>query len=154
MHTVKVSSIVSAMADKELRSTGIASCMRHRKYAGIVKLILSIGLTINRVSRAPSSITFWAAALDHKIVKYPVKGQSVVKTFFSEVSKIFHSIWCIFFEELQFHYSFPGVYLGIHSLFLLVIEEREYKNNGKENANELSFIVHRYIGDKQQNILF
>lgn len=82
MIPVEMGSRLPAMTNEELRSTGIASRMRHRKHSTVVKLILASQLTINVITGSSTASALWTTALDHKIGNYPVEDKSVIEAFF------------------------------------------------------------------------
>lgn len=79
---VEVAGVLTAMADKELRSAGVSSGMGHGEYATVVVLVIAIQLTINCVTGSARPCAVRASALDHEIWYYPVKSQSIVKSAF------------------------------------------------------------------------
>lgn len=108
MVAIEVLRILAAMADKELGASGVAAGMRHGKNAAVVVLIFTFKFAVDGIPGASSAIAYRTSALNNKVWYYPMETKPVVKAFFSQVDKIFHCFWSVFFIELHFHGAFVG----------------------------------------------
>lgn len=108
---VEVCGVLSAVADEELRSAGVAARVGHREHATIVALISTVELAFDLVPRTTAASAVRAPALDDEVRNHAVKREPVVVTLAGEVTEVLHGVWSIGVEELDDHVtlrSFDG----------------------------------------------
>src|SRR5690554_407029 len=124
MLTVKMSRVVSAVTNKKLAASGVASGMRHTQNTTIVVLVIAIELTGNLVTGTTGTnlgvarlTRVGTAALNYKVGNHPMKSKAVVITFFGQFYKVSHRSGRIFMVKINFHYSLGSMNLStFHSL--------------------------------------
>src|SRR5690606_41172826 len=130
--SVQVLGVFPAVADEELGSARISSCMRHGQYASVMVLVVPCSFTIYFITWPPCTVSYRTASLDHKVWDHPMEGKPVIKTFLREFYKIVHRIGSIVLVKLHFHYSFFSMYFCcFHKMFF-------YKN--RKYINDLNFL--------------
>ena len=107
--SVEVRGVLAAVADEELRTTGIATSMRHREDAAIVLLVSTRNLALDLVARAAGACALRATALDDEIRDHAVKGESVVEALRGEVTEVLHGVWGVGVVELDVHVAPYGL---------------------------------------------
>jgi len=117
---IQVFGVLSAMTNKELSTPRVSSAMRHAQYTTVVILIFTVQLTIDLVTRASIADAVGTTTLNNKIGDHAVKSKAIIKTFFSQVCKIFNGIGCVLFKELHLHYTLIGVDFSYFHAQLLV----------------------------------
>src|SRR5690606_29788359 len=80
MIAVKMSGVITAMTDEKLRTTGITSCVSHRKHSTVMILIITFQFTIYFISWTTCSwhtrralTCIGTTSLNYKIRKYSVE---------------------------------------------------------------------------------
>ena len=86
------------MNQKKLRSTGIATGMRHAQYAKFVVLVISVEFTIDGIARASRPDALGAPALRDESRDDPVKFELVVESFLRELNEVSDGFRCVFLE--------------------------------------------------------
>lgn len=64
-------------------------------------LILTRKLAVYVITWATTAGALWTTTLDHKIGNDAMEYQAIVKPLFSEIRKVLHRVWCIFFKKLD-----------------------------------------------------
>jgi len=120
VYTVKVLSVLTVVADEELRATSVPASMSHGKHSSVVVLTLRRGLALycpTRSTRTNTRVTEIAAirtsTLYDKIRNDTMETQSIIEARLGEFHKIGNRIWCFFLVKLDFHRAFCGLYYSV-----------------------------------------
>ena len=150
MIAVEMPGIHPVVTNKELRSTGIATCMSHRENPSVVELILPIEFTFNGIARSTGACAIGTASLHYEIRNNPVENQPIVIAAFGQFYKIGYRIRGILFEEVHLHYPFLRMdFCFILAVLRLVVgakiansAERSVKNPHlcRTNSSEMEHI--------------
>jgi hypothetical protein len=119
----------SAVHQKELRASGIATGMCHGQNTQIMGVIFSVEFAVNGISWSTASPAVWAAALGNKSGDYTMKRQSVIKAFFGQFDKVRDSLRGVFFEELNGHVPFVCGYFCLHGFAVFALGSASRKSD-------------------------
>lgn len=107
---VEVFCVFTVIANKKLRSSRVAACVRHGQHALVVNLVWAGQFTFDGISWPTVAKAIGASALYHKVRNHPMKDKAIIEAFLRQVGKIFHGFGGILFEELDLHYSLFRMY--------------------------------------------
>ena len=120
---VQVRRRLAAVHDKELRSTGVASGVRHGQHAQIVVLVFAVQFAVDGVAGTAVADAVGAAALCHESRNDAVKLQPVVEAVFREFDEVGDRVWCVLFKEFHGHGAAVGGDFCVHGESIVVNEK-------------------------------
>jgi len=106
---VEVRGVLAAVAHEELRTTRIATGVRHREDAAIVTLVAAAHFALDLVARTTGAGALRAAALNHKVRDHAVERESVVEALRGEITEVLHGVWGVGVVELDVHVALRGL---------------------------------------------
>ena len=109
MNSVEMCRALTAMANKELRTARVLTCVCHRKNAAIMALIFAACFAFDLPSWPTRSAASGATTLNDKVWDDSVKVQSFIEPLLCEFTKISDGIWRIGVEELDDHIALGGL---------------------------------------------
>ena len=114
---------LAAVHDEELRSTGVASGVRHGQHAQIVVLVVAVQFAVDGVAGTAVADAVGAAALCHESGNDAVKLQALVEAVFREFDKVGDRIRGVLFKKFHGHGAAVGGDFCVHGESIAVNEK-------------------------------
>ncbi len=113
----------AAVHNEELRSTGVATGVRHGQHAQIVVLVIAVQFAVDGVTGTAVADAVGAAALCHESWNNPVKLQAVIEALPGEFDKVGDCVRCVLFKEFHGHGAAVGGDFCVHGESITMSEK-------------------------------
>ena len=99
---------LAAVYDEELRSSGVASSVRHGQHAQIVVLVVAVQFAVDAVAGTAVADSVGASSLCDESGNDTVKFQAIVEAVFREFDKVGDRVRCVLFKKFHGHGAAVG----------------------------------------------
>jgi hypothetical protein len=110
---VEMRRVLPRVTNEELRTAGVAPCVRHRQHAPVVVLVFAVEFALDLIARPAGASAGRVAALHDEVWNHAVELNAVVKARFRELYKVSDRVRGVFFKKIYGHHALGGMNLNL-----------------------------------------